>query len=126
MANHNRAPPVPSQPATANIQSIEDIIESLQLWIHGERSSDDRSTNLYACIPGIDQNDPESDKIKILDPGPIRAQLLVMLNKCTGSIKWVQYTKRHFAEPRGASGKWAVRTLDKVQGTVLKKNVCAS
>ena len=125
MANVNQVPPIPSQPAPVNIQSIVDIIHSLQLKVHGQSSKDQSLT--FACIPDPNENIPECDKKKILDPGPIRARLLVILNKCHGSASWTQYTYRLLSEPRGKSGVWAVRSLDKDKGQgEVNKNVCAS
>ena len=125
MANVNQVPPIPPQPALNNIQSIVDIIESLQLKVHGQRSKD--QTLIFACIPDPNDNILECDKKKILDPGPIRPRLLVVFNKCHESASWTQYTKRLLSEPRGASGVWAVGTLDKDKGQgEVNKNVCAS
>ena len=127
MANTNQAPPLPTNPAPTVIQSIEDIINILSLEIYGHRSSNEQSSfNLYSCIPESNQNNPECDNSLIMDPGPIRAQLLRILNKCSGSTSWTTYTKQRFTEPRGASGVWAVRSLDKAQGQSIKINVCAS
>ena len=60
-----------------------------------------------------------------MDPGPIRAQSLKVLNKCSGSTSWTTYTRREHAEPRAVSGAWAVSSLDKAHGTSMKINVCA-
>ena len=121
MANVNQVPPIPPQPAPANIQSIEDIIEFLQLKVHGQRSSD--QSLIFACIPDTNDGIPECDKK--MDPGPILARLLVILNKCHESASWTQYTMRRLSEARGKGVAWRTTTFDKM-GDKLKKNVCAS
>ena len=54
MANHNQAPPLPSNPAPTIIQSIEDIINILSLEINGHRSSKEQSSfNLTAMQQAV-------------------------------------------------------------------------
>ena len=108
MANHNRAPPLPSQSTPAVIQSIEDIIHILSLEIIGHRTdpSEPSTCIRYSCIPDSNQNQnhPECDNSLIMDPGLIRAQSLKVLNKCSGSKSWTTYTKQRLIEPRGKGG----------------------
>jgi len=125
MAQPNQAPPIPPEHNAITIQSMEDIIQSLHLKVHSQRSADDQSIIVFACIPDPDQNIPEHDNSSNLDPGPIRAQLLLALNNCSGSSRWTIYNKQRLTAPRGASCVRAVMSLDKVDGDTVKKKVCA-
>ena len=77
----------------------------------------------YLCIPDPDQNIPECDKMKILDP--VHAQSMMILNKCSGSSRWTGYTMQRLSEPRGTTNNWKAVVIDKVEGDNVKDKVCA-
>ena len=128
MANSNQPLPVPPEPIPVPIQSIEDIIKYLQLKVSGLKSSNDESVITYSCIPDPDQNIPECDKMKILDPGPVHAQSMMILNKCSGSSRWTGFTKQRLSEPRGATNKWKAVVIDKDSYgfTIIKRRLSMS
>ena len=128
MANSNQPPPVPPESIPIPIESIEDSIESLQLKVYGVKTPDDRSVITYSCIPDPNQNIPECDKMKILDPGPVHAQSMMILNKCSGSSRWTGFTKQRLSEPRGATNKWKAVVIDKDSYgfTIIKRRLSMS
>ena len=93
--------------------------------MYGVNTPVDRSVITYSCIPDPNMNIPECDKMEILDPTPIRAQLMEILNKCSGSSRWTPYTFQHLSEPRSATGVWKAVVIDEVDDSGIKKKVCA-